>query len=138
MTARLRGKHTVTDDRGQEAVEFALLFPVMMLLIMGLIEFGALFGSYIMVTSGAREGVRLAAVRATDTDITNRVRAATGGLDQARLTVDIVNSIDDGGVPGQTVSVSVTYNAPLWTPLLAGAFGGGSIPLADVGVMRLE
>jgi Flp pilus assembly protein TadG len=46
------------DRKGQGAVEFALMLPVLMLLILGLIEFGRLIFLYITVNSAGREAAR--------------------------------------------------------------------------------
>lgn len=49
-------------DTGAQLVEFALLAPLLLLLLLGIIEFGYLFGQYNEVRHGAHEGARLAAV----------------------------------------------------------------------------
>lgn len=49
-------------DRGASLVEFALLAPLLVLLLIGLVEFGWLFAQNLDVRHGAREGARLAAV----------------------------------------------------------------------------
>lgn len=50
------------DDRGAALVEFALVVPVLFLLILGIIEFAWTFGQFLDVRHGAREAARLAAV----------------------------------------------------------------------------
>ncbi len=50
------------DERGASLVEFALLAPLLLLLLLGMIEFGWLFAQNLDVRHGAREGARLAAV----------------------------------------------------------------------------
>lgn len=49
-------------DRGAQLVEFALLAPLLIILLLGIIEFGYLFGQYNDIRHGAHEGARLAAV----------------------------------------------------------------------------
>jgi len=53
-------------DRGASLVEFALTAPFLILLLLGIIEFGYLFGEFNDVRHGAREGARAAAVNAGD------------------------------------------------------------------------
>jgi Flp pilus assembly protein TadG len=53
-------------ERGASLVEFALIAPFLLLLLMGIIEFGYLFGEFNDVRHGAREGARVAAVNAGD------------------------------------------------------------------------
>jgi len=45
-------------ERGQSAVEFALVLPVLLLFFFFLIEFGRVFGSWLLITNAAREGAR--------------------------------------------------------------------------------
>lgn len=56
------GQQNRGNDRGANLVEFALLAPLLILLLLGIIEFGYLFGKYNEVRHGAHEGARLAAV----------------------------------------------------------------------------
>lgn len=48
-------------DKGAAAVEFALLFPVFMAMVLGMITAGASFERWIGITQGAREGARVGA-----------------------------------------------------------------------------
>ena len=63
--ARLRRRIRREED-GAQAVEFALLTPVLLLLITGIIAFGMILWSLIAAYHGAREGARLAAVGVND------------------------------------------------------------------------
>jgi Flp pilus assembly protein TadG len=53
-------------ERGAELVEFALVTPLMLVLIGGIVDFARLFQSYEVVTNAAREGARLAALPGYD------------------------------------------------------------------------
>ncbi len=46
------------DDRGAAAVEFALVVPVLILLLMGIIDYGLFFTDRLAVKQGIREGAR--------------------------------------------------------------------------------
>lgn len=52
-----------TGDTGASALEFAVVVPVLLLLLFGMIEFGLIFQGQLAVTHAAREGARLAAVQ---------------------------------------------------------------------------
>lgn len=54
------------NERGANLVEFALLAPFLLLLLLGIIEFGFLMGLNNDVRHGAREGARFAAVNSGD------------------------------------------------------------------------
>jgi Flp pilus assembly protein TadG len=56
QSARMR------DESGAAAVEFALVFPMLILVLFGIIEFGAMYNAQLMVTGAAREGARSMAI----------------------------------------------------------------------------
>jgi Flp pilus assembly protein TadG len=71
--------------RGQATVEFALILPVFLLLLAGVIEFGRVFWSYGVLLQAAQAGARQGAVlgaATSDTTIANAAQqtAANGGL----------------------------------------------------------
>lgn len=49
-------------DRGAVAVEMALLLPVLVLLLLGIMEFGRAYNAQVTLTNAAREGVRVMAI----------------------------------------------------------------------------
>ena len=57
----LRLRSRIRSERGAELIEFALTLPLLLLLVLGIIEFGFLFQEYEVVTNASREGARLAA-----------------------------------------------------------------------------
>ena len=76
-------------ERGAIAVEFALILPLMLMLILGIIEFGFGYHAWDSTQNGVREGARLAAVDPSESNIEARVRGASSFLDQANLTIVI-------------------------------------------------
>jgi len=81
----INGRH----ERGASLVEFALLMPLLLLLVLGIIEFGYVLGQYNEVRHGAHEGSRLAAVN--DTDLINRT------CDSMGLGSDVTVEFDRSG-----------------------------------------
>lgn len=62
--------------RGAAIVEFAVVLPLLLILLFGIIEFGWVFMVRQTLTNAAREGVRVAVLQtATETDVMNRVRS---------------------------------------------------------------
>jgi Flp pilus assembly protein TadG len=90
--------------------EFAIVLPILCVLLFGIIQFGILYNNYVTVTDAARAGARKAAVsRHTNPNngcTTARSSAAT--LDQAQLgcSVSVSGPLDR---PGADVTVTVTY-----------------------------
>jgi Flp pilus assembly protein TadG len=89
MTTRKQKKF---DNRGQALVEFALLLPFVLLLLIGIVEFGRAWQAKQTLTDAAREGARLAAVgNPTYTLDTVRVKVKTmmnkAGFDSSQVTI---------------------------------------------------
>jgi Flp pilus assembly protein TadG len=111
-------------DRGASLVEFALIAPLLILLVFGIIEFGWLFGQFNDVRHGVREGARFAAVNAgTSVQIKDKVCASMEGLTagMSSITVDLVEGGPDVGDQSTiTVTADVTSlsGAPIITAFL--------------------
>jgi Flp pilus assembly protein TadG len=130
MNRRWRGG---ARDRGAAAVEFALLLPLLLLIVFGLIDFGRALNAQITLTQAAREGARLDALGSYSTSqiCTRVVTAATGlGLTCSNVTVTATcpPSLSAGAVASGDGVVQVTYPFTFVTPVgaIAGLFGGGS------------
>jgi Flp pilus assembly protein TadG len=78
-------------DRGASLVEFAFIAPFLILLLLGVIEFGYLFGEFNDVRHGAREGARVAAVNAGDNSFLH-----TETCNAMDLTTNITVQFTDG------------------------------------------
>jgi Flp pilus assembly protein TadG len=95
------------DERGASLVEFALLAPFLILLLLGIIEFGYILGEFNDVRHGAREAARAAAVNAGDNAFIHSLTC-----DAMDLTSNVTVQLTDGstGSVGDTASVQVTSN----------------------------
>ncbi len=132
-------------DRGAAAVEFALLLPVLLLLVFGLIDFGRALNAQITLTQAAREGARLAALcppaAPCQSKLVSGTQAAATGLSPVGVSVTTCPANAGSGV---NATVTTTYSYSLITPIsaIAGLFGGSGfgspIPLKATGVMPCE
>src|SRR5512139_1571945 len=95
--------------RGQSLVEFALVLPVFLLLLIGIAEFGRAWMTRNILTGASREAVRIAAVQGNTASALSR---ANGILTSAGISGALVNIADDG-TPFGTCQVTVTYNFPV-------------------------
>jgi Flp pilus assembly protein TadG len=107
----MRTWRRIRDEDGQAITEFALILPVLMALLLGIIQFGILFNNYVTITDAARAGARKAAVSrfASDNGAGAKLAAqnAAANLDLTdRVTV---SSASNWLVPGTEVTVTVTY-----------------------------
>jgi Flp pilus assembly protein TadG len=104
-------------ERGAAAVEFALVLPVLLMIVLGAIDWGWYFYVRQVVTNAAREGARAGAVnavsaagaeadgRAAATAYLNGLSLAAGGRSVSATTLDLPL----GGTTLHTVQVVVTY-----------------------------
>ena len=95
-------------DRGAAAVEFALVFPILILMLIGIVEFGSVFNTQLMLTSAAREGARTMAVTGDAAAARAAVVSAAIGLSPA-LTVANVSVTPTSCSATTNVTVTITY-----------------------------
>jgi Flp pilus assembly protein TadG len=131
-----------TRDRGTAAVEFALVLPVLLLIVFGIIDFGRALNAQITLTGAAREGARLVALGYPDAAIQADVAAAAPGL--SGVTSTVVASCPPGAGPAAEAEVDISYSFSFITPIgaVVGFFGGSgfgtSMVLTAQGVMPCE
>lgn len=131
---------TAHRDRGAAAVEFALLLPLLLLLVFGIIDFGRALNAQITLTQAAREGARLAALGQTG-QVTTRVQAAAQPLSGVSVATAACPATP---TPTSQTTVTANYTFTFATPLgpIAGLFPGGSgalggsLAMNGKGVMR--
>jgi Flp pilus assembly protein TadG len=96
-------------QNGQTMAEFALVLPMLALLLFGVIQFGIAFNHYITLTDAVRAGARKGAVARYLTDpeasTVAQVRASATDLKPADLNVEVESSWQ----PGEEVRVRATY-----------------------------
>jgi Flp pilus assembly protein TadG len=119
------------NERGAAAVEFALILPVFVLLIVGMLEFARAYNAQISISNAAREGARVMAIhddaslaRASAIDAAVSLNPALVGGDVAISPASCTAAVDG------TVEVSIDYDLPLMT-----GFFGITLPISGVGVM---
>ena len=102
------------DERGTEVIEFAVVLPLLLLILTGIIDFGLLLQRYQVVTNAAREGARVAVLPGyTEPDVQQRVDQFldAAGLTEAAppATVGAPQTINVGGQCIIVRSVTVEY-----------------------------
>ena len=127
-------------ERGQTLVEFALILPVMLLMLFALVDFGRAFYTWLLVTNAAREGARVAATQQGTTAVQTRINDALGGLDAAELSITLTNV---QGPRGEAVEVDLEYNFVFVTPVgnILTLVSGGTLDTPAItshSSMRLE
>jgi Flp pilus assembly protein TadG len=129
MAQRLRG------ERGSNAVEFGLIVPILLVLVLGIVEFGHAFQVQGTLSAAAREGARAMALRNDQAQAKDAVQAAAGSLnpDITDAQISISPAACPTGLSSQNVTLTVSYPMPFLT-----GFFGAEIDLTGKGVMRCQ
>lgn len=133
-------------ERGAELVEFALVFPLLLLVTLGIIDFGLLFQRYEVLTNAAREGARVSVLPGySSADVTTRVnqyiQATSLSSVSVNTSVGAVQTLNLGPSCVRVIPVTVSY---VHTYTFLGGiiqyFGGslGTKTLTATSAMRLE
>ena len=145
--AALKRIRNLSDQRGAQLIEAALVLPLLLLVVLGILDFGMLFWQFESVTNAAREGARVAILSGySTTDVENRVQQYlddAGLTDTAAISVVAPAGVDVGGgtcitMTGATVSYPHTF---FLVGGVVGYFGGTSLTstsLNATSMMRYE
>ena len=138
------------DERGAALLETAIALPVVLLIAVAILEFGAAFQTWQVLTNAAREGARVAVLPGTDDEaVTGRVQAymAAGHLrsiDQADVAIDrnqVIN-IGAGTATASRVEISYPYAFvvlnPVATLVAADSTLGEALTMTATATMRNE
>ncbi|HSK18053.1 MAG TPA: TadE/TadG family type IV pilus assembly protein [Longimicrobiales bacterium] len=139
LVRRRQGRMRWADDRGAAAVEFALVMPILIVILFGIIEFARIWNTKQTLTDAAREGARIAVVNNAMVkpaqalqDSVRRVvyrTASAAALDTTQLTFT-----PTGVGSGQTATIALQY---VYTPLV-GLVLNTPITMSTSSVMRNE
>jgi len=106
-------------EQGQSLVEFALLLPLLLILLLGVLDLGRVFYVLVALKDAADEGATYAAIRPLDTQgIQLRTADASGSLvtiDPAQVTVVRPATV----VPGAPITVTVEHSFEFFNPFIA-------------------
>jgi Flp pilus assembly protein TadG len=133
--------------RGQALTEFALVVPMLLLMIVGIMEFGRAWAMSQVVTDAARQGARMAALLNDSSAGQDSVRRVViralqaGNINATNQMVAIDNGWKAGTNTPVGVTVSVPYDFGVFRPVMqlaAQSFNDGTITLRSRAVMRNE
>jgi Flp pilus assembly protein TadG len=108
-------------QRGTAAVEFALVLPIVLAIVLGMVQVGLLVRDRLLVESAVRSGARIAAVEPGDDAVRTAVLRAAPVLDPAAVVV----SVSRVGARGEPVTVTVDYVASIRVPFVSWLFPAG-------------
>ena len=143
MAAMTRARWT--NERGAELIEMAIALPLLLLVVMGIVDFGFLFQRYLVLTNAAMEGARVAVLpgySVADAQARATTYATTGGVPgpvNAVATAVSLPGAGGGTWPGMRITVTHVYQYQYIGPI-AGLFGGSfsSVTLTAQSTVRRQ
>ena len=135
------GKRKLANDKGQSMVEMALVLPIVVLILLGVIQFGIVFFCHVNVTAAAREGARMASVGKTDAEIITKIHYTLDTVTFLSRDSDPERSVtitpsEDLRIPGDQIEVYVPALVDVVVPLLGGQ--ESIFPIAARASMRYQ
>jgi len=120
-------------ERGAAAVEFALVVPLLLLLVVGIAQFGRAYNISTTLSAAAREGARAMALQNSTTAARTAAQTAAPGLGLSAGQISVTPGTCPTSSTGSTtlVTVTITYPMTFATRLL-----GPPVTLRGTGVMR--
>ncbi len=131
-----RMRNTLENEKGQSLVEFALVVPMLLMLVIGIAEFGRAWMTKNIMTGAAREAVRLAAVPAPGGGWNGSAATTRGNqiLDNAGIATTVI--VQDAAGAFGDVTATVNYDFPV---VIVGFIPGlDDITLTSTTTMRRE
>ena len=138
----MANRRRISSEQGQSAVEFALIAPIIVVILLAVFQFAIAFHDYVTLTDAARAGARRAIVArfggGNFDDAKQAVLDAAGNLDQSQLKKTGAIDVSDpaGMASGSLVTVTVKYPYSIDIPLLGMTVSSGT--LTAVAKERLE
>lgn len=124
------------NEQGQSMVETALLLPIFLLILVGILDFGRSIYSYSHLHMAAQETVRLGGLGKTDQEITTFAKQYVHLGDSSKLKVTI-NPPDTLRFSGDYVTVKLSYPMTFLTPLI-GKFFPDNFAIETSSTIRVE
>jgi len=118
---------------GQATVEMALVLPILIWLLIGLVDIARMANAYLIIQHASREAVRLGITGASDTQVIERAVAQSTTLDATRLTVTVTPA--GTRTTGSDINVAIQYQ---YRVLALMGIIGTDVPLATRLTARVE
>lgn len=117
-------------EKGQSLVEFALVLPVLIMLLFGIIDFSNYFYKSLTIDHAGREAARAASIGQSEGDV--KLVAQKQSFNDIGVVVNFVPTSDSE----KEAKITITYSVKLLTPGVGSLVG--TIPITNTTVMRVE
>lgn len=146
MSALIRKHKPAKHEQGQSLVELGITLPILVLLLLGTLDFGMAIFSYSMLRDAAQEGAFYGSFNPTNLkEIENRARNISPraedtvfsspvqlrDTDAIKVKVRAIGKACQGATNGvaNSIEVNVSYGYPIMMPLIGRLIGSNTIPL---------
>lgn len=132
-------KKRFKSEKGQAMVEFALILPILLLIICGIIDFGWMFYNQLSLDNACREGARYSVVNSdiATTQIEQHIKNTFKGPNADDLEISIVFSNQSNPADGY-VNVTLVKDVVVLTPVLSMIVRGTTKTLVSTVIMKVE
>ncbi|WP_066258703.1 TadE/TadG family type IV pilus assembly protein [Neobacillus drentensis] len=120
-------------EKGQSLVEFALILPLFLMLLFGIVDFGRAFHAYLTIDHAGREAARAASIGKDNAAVklVAKKQGSSIGLNEDRVDISTASR-----TPGTDITITINYQFNFITPVLGPLVK--TINLKDTTVMRVE
>lgn len=126
----------IKNRKGQAMVEFVLILPVFLLLLLGMVDLSRVISANFVLENAARSAARVGVVSNSDTEIITAIENGTESLDETIITYTITPTEGTRG-SGDELTVEINYTVDILTPIVSNVLGD-SIPISGKTIMRVE
>jgi Flp pilus assembly protein TadG len=109
---------SIRDDRGAALVEFALVVPVLLMVLMGIVEFGRAYNTQLSIEAAAREGVRELALDHTNAAATTAITDRDGSANLQASNITLTRCPAQPWTATSTAKVDITKQFSFDIPLM--------------------
>ncbi|MDM8534240.1 pilus assembly protein [Clostridiaceae bacterium HSG29] len=126
----------IFNNKGQSMVEFTLILPVFLILLLGMFDTSRILSTKIVLQNTARNAARVAAVTNSDSSTISEINNGTTSLDSNKLNYTIT-PLESYRNKGENVTINIDYTIDINTPIISNIFGD-NIVVEGKSVMRVE
>ncbi|MFD4703908.1 TadE/TadG family type IV pilus assembly protein [Gottfriedia sp. NPDC058432] len=123
-------------EKGQSLVEFALVLPLLVMLLLGIVDFGRIFHVYLTLDHAGREAARTASIGKDDDTIRSVAVTDATSIKLTKENVKIDFDPSNTRTSGSKVKITITYPVSFLTPVISQIVG--DLTLKSTTIMRLE
>jgi len=128
--------NNIKNKKGQAMVEFVLILPVFLLLLLGMVDLSRVISANFVLDNAARSAARVGVISNSDSDIITAIENGTDSLNPGAITYTIIPTEGTRG-PGDQLTVEINYTVDILTPIVSNVLGD-SIPISGKTIMRVE